>query len=304
MLVIGLAGLLGATLLTGRPPARALGAFSGKDGRLAAVQGKVDAGLPCGSSGHNDCGYDDSLITFRADGAGQRVVRRHVTSDQYDRIGGSTWAPGGRRLAFLSGLGPATIRADGTHHRALRPTCCFYSIAWAADGQHLLLGGSATETANDGIYELRLENSSLHRLTHGADSDPVASSTGAIAFERDVHGSPWIYVIRHAGSKPRRFLRGSDPDWSPHGKMLAFARGDDIYVVRAGGGPIRRLTKGIHTSDQPREPAWSPRGTRIVFVRYPNLYVVRVRGRHVHRVRLTKDQNLFWASPSWQPVVK
>ncbi|MEA2467858.1 MAG: hypothetical protein QOJ57_1984, partial [Thermoleophilaceae bacterium] len=36
----------------------ALAGFAGKDGRLVAVEGKIDAGLPCGDpGGHMDCGY-------------------------------------------------------------------------------------------------------------------------------------------------------------------------------------------------------------------------------------------------------
>jgi Tol biopolymer transport system component len=278
----------------------AFAGFPGRDGRLTALESKFDAGLPCGDSGgHRDCGNDDSIVTFRADGSGRRLLTRHVTSDSFDRYSGPAWSPDGRTIAFLWGLGAATIRSDGTHLRLRRPTCCFYSVAWATDGRHLLMGGSATSTTNDGIYELRIRDHRLRRLTHGQDSDPASSANGAIAFvRRAADRSAWIYVIRRRGATPRPLVRGTDPDWSRDGKRLAFARDDGLYTV-AGSG---RGTKHLTTLAGDREPAWSPSGSRIAFVRYPHIYIVHRDGSHLRQVRVRADPNLFWESPSWQPL--
>lgn len=58
-----------------------------------------------------------------------------------------------------------------------------------------------------------------------------------------------------------------NPAWSPDGKWVAFESTRDgnfaIYVVRADGAGLRRLTSGEADDEQPR---WSPDGKRIVFI--------------------------------------
>jgi hypothetical protein len=65
-----------------------------------------------------------------------------------------------------------------------------------------------------------------------------------------------------------------DPVWSPDGSLIAFSgipteRGDarfpeqSIYVVPAAGGPVRRLTSGLHDT----RPVFTPDSRRVAFVR-------------------------------------
>src|SRR4051795_5658700 len=96
-------------------------------GRLVAIESQIDAGLPCGDSvGHMNCGHDDSVVTFPSDGGRARTLARRVTDDDWERLAAPDWSPDGRRVAFLRGLQPATIRADGTRRRLLQPDCCFF----------------------------------------------------------------------------------------------------------------------------------------------------------------------------------
>src|SRR6185295_15553566 len=56
-----------------------------------------------------------------------------------------------------------------------------------------------------------------------------------------------IVVYDTATAAPVRTLTaGGDahPSWSPDGKRIAFERGNDIYVVSAGGGKARRVLRG------------------------------------------------------------
>ena len=279
----------------------AFGAFQGENGRLAALVKNTAAGLPCGDDvGHMNCGHDDRIVTFGSDGRRQRQVARHVTVHSSDVIRDPVWSPDGRRLAFLRGTRPVVMNADGSHRRALRPGRLFYTIAWAADGRHLLLGGPSGPDANESIYRVRADGRKLHLLTNGNDSNPSASSSGAIAFERRSGGTNFVYVIPPGEARPRRVLRGEDPDLSPGGRRLVFARGDGLYTASISGRGVRQITNG-HTNiaaDHDRQAAWSPDGSRIAFVRESGIYTVRADGRRVKKVPVRTEAATRCGSPA------
>jgi hypothetical protein len=102
----------------------------------------------------------------------------------------------------------------------------------------------------------------------GRVSAAVSSSRGGLAVVR----GDWIDVRPGQSGRLRRMVRGSQPDWSPSGRFLAFARSGLVWTVRvtigtrvggrasAAARPVaRRLAAGSH-------PEWSPAGTRIAFI--------------------------------------
>jgi hypothetical protein len=112
---------------------------------------------------------------------------------------------------------------------------------------------------------------------------PDVASDGRLAFVRR-----GLMYAKRPGARARRLARGAQPSWSPHGRRIAFGRGDAIHTVRARGGRPRRLTRGFN-------PVWSPDGKRIAFFRavadpaYFNqevtyLFVLDLRTRRVRRV--------------------
>jgi Tol biopolymer transport system component len=124
-----------------------------------------------------------------------------------------------------------------------------------------------------------------------------------------------IWAIEPDGSSLPSQLHGGGtgegdtlPAWSPGGTMIAFTRdttsstGDDagdIYVMRADGGQLHRVTS---TTAAEYSPAWSPDGSRIAFAsnRAGNfeIYSMSIDGSDVRRLTTSSSDD---RDPSWSP---
>ncbi len=159
---------------------------------------------------------------------------------------------------------------------------------------------------------------SARRLTRTPKShelDPAASPDGRlIAYTRILlaRSGSQIWAVRKDGSHPRFIARGSEPAWSPDGKRIVFVgprqprvSKPEIYIMRADGTHVRRLTKNWNASD--RSPAFSPDGKRIVFLSNRSatsgagnaeIWVMGTRGKHA--VNLTRNVDID-DHPDWSP---
>ena len=104
----------------------------------------------------------------------------------------------------------------------------------------------------------------------------------------------------------------AEPAWSPDGKRIVFVgprqprvSKPEIYIMRADGTHIRRLTNNWNASD--RSPDFSPDGKRIVFLSNRDatggagnaeIWVMDTNGRHA--VNLTRSPYID-DHPAWSP---
>jgi Tol biopolymer transport system component len=122
-------------------------------------------------------------------------------------------------------------------------------------------------------------------------------------------------LLWHPGATSAQPLGSSSdwiltPQWSPDGKLIAFAEeqggwddpaGYDIWTMRSDGSGAKRLTYDSQNSNFFRadEPSWSPDSRQIVFVRdlakkpYETLVVVNARSGHERNLRLSGE------TPAW-----
>jgi TolB protein len=221
---------------------------------------------------------DHGVYTVNADGSG----RQRLARDSKD----PAWSPDGRTIAFFSRAQIYLMNADGSKHRPVtRPRADVRDLAWSPDGRKLAFyaGRGGCGPGCRDLYVLNSDGSGLRNLTAKLPAG-----------------------IRLALGP------ASDPVWSPDGQMIAFAHrcrpecglnpggGEPIYVVKADGSRLRKLTpKPVGTS---RDPAWSSDGRKIAFVSERDgnseIYVMNANGSGQRN--LTRNP-AFDADPAWSP---
>jgi TolB protein len=94
---------------------------------------------------------------------------------------------------------------------------------------------------------------------------PTPEFTGKLVFQ--VCNGCDIYVIKADGTGLRRLTDGMEPAWSPDGKKVAFGRWRDprgLYVIDEDGSNETLVFGWVAA----KGPAWSPDGSRIAFTRW------------------------------------
>jgi Tol biopolymer transport system component len=167
----------------------------------------------------------------------------------------------GRKIAVASYNAIWVVDRSGANaHRVVRvsedgPELA--DAAWSPDGRKLVFA------RGDSLFTVDATGKNLKRLFGGPASEPDWSPTGdAIVFVRGTgSGAGKIFSIKTDGSGLKRIVRGDDPDVSPDGSKIAFARRDGVYGVPITGGKPRRIAPNA------KHPEWSPDGTSLAFTR-------------------------------------
>lgn len=174
--------------------------------------------------------------------------------------------------------------AGGGQTRLLAPHAA--DPAWSPDGRRLAYVAPGGGNAKD-LFLVDADRTHRGRLTWTEGVDESSPSWAPDGKRLVVERGGVIVTLRADGSGERVLAAGMQPSWSPGGARIAYSDGDDLFVVSARRGGIRRLVSALGSQSA---PAWSPDGTRLVFLSdesaTPDIYVLVLRTGTITRLTL------------------
>lgn len=187
---------------------------------------------------------EDQLFVINVDGSGQVQISEDGMSWPHD----PAWSPDSNRIAFGSGgdiyiyslasgsLEPVTDDGEGAD-----------DLAWSPDGSTLAFDRWMEDGSN--LFLFNIEDRNLVSLTdlEADEYYPLWSPDGSQLIFMASGDDSLLYIIDADGGNLRELAPGMSVSWesyawSPDGEWIAFISSKEVYIVRADGSGLRRVS--------------------------------------------------------------
>lgn len=219
------------------------------------------------SSGRGTAVDNRDIYSIGADGNNLVNLTNTPTQDEYF----GSLSPDGRTLLFNKSDGQLYLaNVDGSNLRHLtnftHPTRTIYAsqAIWCHDGRTIIFV-SNKDGEQPNIYSILADGTGLKRITNSPHEElhPSVTKDGrTIAFVSIIDYTAHIYTINADGTNKQLVVKkpiAFSPAISPDGRHIAFISdktkttpydGEDIYVIKADGTNLRRITHTVGSKFQ------------------------------------------------------
>lgn len=233
----------------------------------------------------------------------------------------AAWSPDGRRLAYVMGDPDQRLafagtwnlyvaNSDGSDQRQLTLDENLGEVEWSPAGDRIV--GTFDQGHGVELFDPELGRAGV---LAEEQAGPYLSISLSPDGRRLLYQSPVgdgdqtdLFILDVRSGKRTRLTTGGQsftPAWSPDGSMIAYSRSEEIVIVPATGGRLRRITRcDLPDCIGDLRPTWSPDGSQLAFVRQEDggatfqTYVVDVDGSNLHRLTSGPLDHEF---PTWRP---
>jgi Tol biopolymer transport system component len=214
-------------------------------------------------------GTNWNILAVRADGSGLRVVvagRREGRLPTTPRV-----APGGSRFVYDGPKGLVVAPVSGGAGTEVT-TGLDLPIAWSRDGRWIAFARTQNLGKNDWhsyVYVVRPTGTGLRLIRTDAFGASWAPDSKRLAVGERSGGIVVVDLVGKAHGLPGSRC-GSDPDWSPNGRWIAYTRclgqpyHTGIVLQRPNGTGFRWLVRS-NTPQGSSGPVWAPGSTRLAY---------------------------------------
>jgi hemolysin type calcium-binding protein/WD40 repeat protein len=205
------------------------------------------------------------------------------------------------KIAYTCGTRICTINVDGTGGTTLSSLPANSSDpSWSDDGSQI-----AFLDAANGVSIANADGTGVGQLGAGSTSSSPTFSADGLRVAYAKQGDLWSILARGTGQElhlTTSAATDADPQYSPDGSELAFARNDgatgyDIWVVDLSNGTETQVTA---TAGDERNPTWSPTGFTIVYTSSSNGHLFAVPSTAVQSTTPT-DLGVAGTQPAYSP---